>query len=428
MGRFFGRATVPALTWATIGKAMTLLWVLALLTPSVLAHPYTPPPAAHHPHTSPPHARRALANGVDLRILPLGDSITWGFASSDGNGYRQHLHSKLSGGGNAASFVGSQISGSMPNGHNEGHNGATISEIGGFFTAAGALARSRPNVVLLMAGTNDMNKPVEPATAPERLDALITLILQSAGGDTPVPLVVVVKIPPNGNPSADSRTVAYNAAVEEIVQAHQGRGRRVLVADMYAALRVGADMGDGLHPNDGGYAKVADVWYGALAEAAGRGWSEEPAPAPAGGYGNAAACTGILYWDPLYGQVASGVGAGDPAQFPRGKWWDRGTVHKGHGEDLDGFVHVADLDGDGRDDYIWVDAKSGAAALYLNTGDFAKWNDVGRVASGIGAGEGVRFADIDGDGKADYLWIDSVSGIGNVRYVLLFLPFSSCPW
>jgi hypothetical protein len=66
--------------------------------------------------------------------------------------------------------------------------------------------------------------------------------------------------------------------------------------------------------------------------------------------------------------------------------------------------------------------------LYLNTGDFAKWNDVGRVASGIGAGEGVRFADIDGDGKADYLWIDSVSGIGNVRYVLLFLPFSSCPW
>ena len=106
----------------------------------------TPSSRAHIPH--PP----GVCQRRKLRIFPLGDSITWGFASSDGNGYRQHLHSKLSSGGNAISFVGSQISGSMPNGHNEGHNGATISEIGGFFAAAGGLARSRPNVVLLMAG------------------------------------------------------------------------------------------------------------------------------------------------------------------------------------------------------------------------------------------------------------------------------------
>lgn len=236
MDRLFGRAA--ALTWANISRAVTLLWAIALMTASVAAHPHPPPPAL----TS--HARRVIANGVDLRILPLGDSITWGYASSDGNGYRQHLHSKLGGGGNAVTFVGSQISGSMPNGNNEGHNGAVISEISGFFAAAGGLAR-RPNVVLLMAGTNDMNKPFEPSTAPGRLDALIARILESAGGDVPVPLLVVAKIPPNSNPTANSRTVAYNTAVDDIVEEYQGQGRRVLIADMYSALRVGTDMATG---------------------------------------------------------------------------------------------------------------------------------------------------------------------------------------
>lgn len=35
--------------------------------------------------------------GIELRILPLGDSITWGYRSSDGNGYRLKLLNDLSG-------------------------------------------------------------------------------------------------------------------------------------------------------------------------------------------------------------------------------------------------------------------------------------------------------------------------------------------
>ena len=38
----------------------------------------------------------ALKSGKELRILPLGDSITWGFGSSDGNGYRLSLLDALS--------------------------------------------------------------------------------------------------------------------------------------------------------------------------------------------------------------------------------------------------------------------------------------------------------------------------------------------
>jgi lysophospholipase L1-like esterase len=91
---------------------------------------------------------RSLADGVTLRMLPLGDSITWGFQSSDGNGYRLDLKNLLS--GNQVIYVGSQQSGSMANNENEGHPGALIDQIA---TYAQASLPDRPNVVLLMAGT-----------------------------------------------------------------------------------------------------------------------------------------------------------------------------------------------------------------------------------------------------------------------------------
>jgi hypothetical protein len=39
--------------------------------------------------------RDAIANGVTLRILPLGASIVYGYASADGNGMRYGLRSAL---------------------------------------------------------------------------------------------------------------------------------------------------------------------------------------------------------------------------------------------------------------------------------------------------------------------------------------------
>ncbi|KAL8897459.1 MAG: hypothetical protein Q9192_002562 [Flavoplaca navasiana] len=86
-------------------------------------------------------------------------------------------------------------------------------------------------------------------------------------------------------------------------------------------------------------------------------------------------------------------------------------------------VHLSDLNGDGLDDYVWlaanaaptlylngVDPKSGAIILYKNGGPQAKgdwlWipaNNGKPIATGLGPGKNVRLADMDGDGKADYL-------------------------
>ncbi|KFY29420.1 hypothetical protein V493_02376 [Pseudogymnoascus sp. VKM F-4281 (FW-2241)] len=52
-------------------------------------------------------APRSIANGAKLRILCLGASITTGYLSTDGNGYRYGLRSKLVQGGNVVNMVGS---------------------------------------------------------------------------------------------------------------------------------------------------------------------------------------------------------------------------------------------------------------------------------------------------------------------------------
>ena len=48
-----------------------------------------------------------------LRILPLGASITWGQASTDGNGYREHLRELLEQRDTTVDMVGTVHSGHM---------------------------------------------------------------------------------------------------------------------------------------------------------------------------------------------------------------------------------------------------------------------------------------------------------------------------
>ncbi len=80
----------------------------------------------------------ALATGVTpasaapdtpIRLMPLGDSITWGLQSSTGNGYRGPLWSELAADGHPLDFVGTVRNGSMSDPDNEGHSGYRIDQI-----------------------------------------------------------------------------------------------------------------------------------------------------------------------------------------------------------------------------------------------------------------------------------------------------------
>ncbi|MFI8103988.1 FG-GAP-like repeat-containing protein [Streptomyces sp. NPDC086023] len=94
-----------------------------------------------------------------------------------------------------------------------------------------------------------------------------------------------------------------------------------------------------------------------------------------------------------------------------GGWKDLGIVASGITAKQD-QVRFADWDGDGRADYITI-VDNGNVSVWLNRGDNA-WEGIGRVATGTTTDRSrVRLADWNGDGRADY-WVINPNGSVNV--------------
>lgn len=204
---------------------------------------------------APAAASPAPDPGRRLRVMPLGDSITWGVGSTNLDSYRNALYWRLNEAGVPVDYVGSMRSGVSPDPDNEGHKGWTIAQIAAHVDDW--LATYRPDVILLHIGTNDMVRGV--ADAPEQLDALLDRI----HADLPDAQVFVAKIVGLADylnvGSQLQRTATYNAAIGRIVP---GKGPGFHVVDQSTVH--GIDMWNREHPNDYGYLKMAWNWYRAL--------------------------------------------------------------------------------------------------------------------------------------------------------------------
>lgn len=113
-----------------------------------------------------------------------------------------------------------------------------------------------------MIGINDLNHGYDIATAPDRLDLLITrLFTLCPDGRLIVGTVLDAE---EGNPFRGGATndlaaavSTYNAAVVAIVNQRRDLGENISIVDMNAGLTF-ADLGDGLHPSLGGYVRMGE--------------------------------------------------------------------------------------------------------------------------------------------------------------------------
>jgi lysophospholipase L1-like esterase len=200
-------------------------------------------------------AEAAAVFVTPTRIMPLGDSITWGQGGDGGGGYRPPLVQNMVVGRYSSDMVGAQRTGppNLYDRDHEGYPGYRIDQIADL--AASHLMTYRPEFVLLKIGTNDVLQQYELATAPDRLSALIDVITDTA----PSARLVVASITPLADPDLDADARAYNAAIPEIVAAKAAMGKQVSFLDMYSVITV-ADLIDGVHPGQGGYNKMATAW------------------------------------------------------------------------------------------------------------------------------------------------------------------------
>ena len=324
-----------------------------------------------------------------LRVLPLGDSITWGMSSSTGSGYRGPLRAALLNGGFSVDFVGSITSGTMTDPYNEGHSGWRIDQIAGSTTQV--VQKYQPNVVLLMAGTNDMAQGYDLGNAPTRLGDLTEQILAASPNTT----VLVASLVPASDAAIDNNIKAFNAKLPELVAQKRRQGLAVYFVDMSSFPP--SALADVLHPNDAGYQLMADQWLPAIRDVA---LAIEPA----------VDCNSISAGcnDPALGSESSGPRPRQPANG-----WSA-PVNLASGTNNPGVVEYADMNGDGRDDYVILNPSTGALIVYMNnnaeTAGGGGWTGPLSYASGVAPGGRVRLADINADGKADYLVVDPTTG------------------
>jgi len=195
-----------------------------------------------------------------LTVMPLGDSVTYGIGGSGGaGGYRIPLWDQLvTTDGDAIDFVGTQRSGALPDPDNEGHLGYQITDVTNNIDSW--LKTGKPSVILLHLGTNDLNQGVSPAVAQTRLNTLLSKIY----ADIPTVTVVVAGI--IQMQTASDQVTAYDALIPALVTKYSGMGKHIQFVDMSDTLDPAADYYDNLHPNQGGYDKMAAAWAPVLSQ------------------------------------------------------------------------------------------------------------------------------------------------------------------
>lgn len=199
------------------------------------------------------------ACNLQIRIMPLGDSITDGYidAITDPEyrvGYRQKLYLDLTALGYDVDFIGSQQSGQLTppafDYDHEGHPGWTANEIAA--NAYNWLVNNPVNVVMLHIGTNGL-------TPYSNYVEDILIEIDAYSKDITVILSRIIN-----RMSYSPETTEFNNNVLAMVKNRIANGDKIILVDHENSLTYPDDMQDDFHPNMDGYNKMAQIWLQAL--------------------------------------------------------------------------------------------------------------------------------------------------------------------
>ena len=237
-----------------------------------------------------------------IRILPLGNSITFDSRSNDTRpigektGYRYPLYKLLKNAGVNFTFVGSEHSGGnlLPAGYDNsgGFPGIKDEELllllktGRLFQPYnGTDVQITPgkyfdfyptDIVLLHIGTNGNDESM--GTSSDDIEKILDHI-DSISTDIPVILALIIDRVPNQPFVTELNNNIKSMALDRINNpANDAYPDKIVIVDMqneaginYTIDSMGTvgngipgDMNDYLHPNDKGYYKMADLWFDAL--------------------------------------------------------------------------------------------------------------------------------------------------------------------
>jgi lysophospholipase L1-like esterase len=228
----------------------------------------------------------------ELRILPLGNSLTYGYY--DGTvpdnlkiGYRYKLYNLLNAAGYNFNLVGHTSTGYsvFPDAENGGFPGfrdnqlADVMQYGYYYDQwwtkhilypTPYLDNVPADIILLHIGTNDIsygNEDFNYYTGMKKILDAVDAFESSPGGNEVLVLVakIINKKNPDGSCSGDFWQVDYLNQVftTEITNRINTTGDKIVMVDMQcgSGIDYNNDMLNDLHPNQTGYDKMGTMWF-----------------------------------------------------------------------------------------------------------------------------------------------------------------------
>lgn len=217
-------------------------------------------------------------NNSVIKIMPLGDSITFGMA--DDGGYRKYLDYFLNEKGiTNFDFVGPEGSDNSTFTYNgktvsfddnhAGYSGYTITDLpGGWFGNLNGILETMqkgdyikkysPDAIILQIGTNDISNGHLDGSE-ERLHLLLDYLLDNMNGT-----IFITTIPDLGGTmfgdDVNNNIASYNKLVKKVADEYVNNGEKVVFADIHSVINASTDLADGVHPNSSGYEKMGKYW------------------------------------------------------------------------------------------------------------------------------------------------------------------------
>jgi len=199
-------------------------------------------------------------------IMPTGDSITYGLHGTNA-GYRGPLYNLMQTAGYSSQYVGGSNgnTGSLPPNQtaHDGNSGWIIAQVLNGITpsAQGGLGwmSANPQIITLLIGINDRN--LNDGTDVSMIPGLMIQygnLIDSIFQQRPTVRLYVGKLTP-----CNAYVNTFNASLVNLVNAKQAAGYNIAIVDLNTNFPANG-LYDGIHPNDVGYAWMAQQWFNAI--------------------------------------------------------------------------------------------------------------------------------------------------------------------
>jgi acyl-CoA thioesterase I len=203
----------------------------------------------------------ALPSYGQIRILPLGDSVTSSF--SPYSSYRYWLWQQLTTNGFTTDFVGRRwgVEGGLPEKrdydmNHEGHAGWHADD--GMREAYDIAVATQPHVILLDLGANDVEQAEDNLSTIEEL----RIIIHSFREINPNIIILLAQPTPVVEQKKQFRRLL--PLIRRLARQENTPESPVVAVNLFSQFRLASDTFDGVHPNERGEKKIALRYFRAL--------------------------------------------------------------------------------------------------------------------------------------------------------------------